>query len=57
MDKIETSSKHIKQNILPCVKDFDHESVKKAIDSITSHQGIIVIFAGTEVITNSYIKL
>ena len=39
LDKIEKSSGHIAQNILPHVKVFDHESVKKAIDSITSHEG------------------
>uniref|UniRef100_N1QR62 Aminotransferase-like plant mobile domain-containing protein n=1 Tax=Aegilops tauschii TaxID=37682 RepID=N1QR62_AEGTA len=51
LDKIEKSSRHIAQNILPCVKVFDHESVKKATDSITSHQGQEVIFAGSKVAT------
>jgi hypothetical protein len=55
LDKIEASSRHISQNILPCVKVFDHESVKKAIDSITSHQGQEVIFAGTEVIKTHFL--
>jgi hypothetical protein len=51
LDKIEISSKHIAQNILLRVKVFDHESVKKAIDSITSHAGHDVFFAGPDVST------
>lgn len=48
LDKIEISSRHIAQNILPRVKVFDHESVKKAIESITNHSGQDVIFAGPD---------
>ena len=54
LDKIEKSSRHIAQNILPRVKVFDHESVKKAIDSITSHQGKEVIYAASEVISKEF---
>ncbi|EMS53787.1 hypothetical protein TRIUR3_28102 [Triticum urartu] len=57
LDKIEKSSRHIAQNILPRVKVFDHELVKKAIDSITSHQGQEVIYAGLECVLNQVAKL
>ncbi|XP_044353130.1 uncharacterized protein [Triticum aestivum] len=49
LDNIEISSRHIAQNILPRVKVFDHESVKKAIDSITSHIGQEVCFADSDI--------
>lgn len=54
LDRMELSSRHITQNIMPRVKVFDHESVKKAIEAISSHCGSDTIFAGVDVSPNLY---
>ena len=54
LDKMELSSRHIAQNILPRVKVFDHLSVKKAIEAISSQCGSDTIFAGIDVSPSLY---
>lgn len=53
LDKIHLSSRHITQNILPRVKAFDHDSVKKAIEAITKHYGPETVFAGPDCMLNN----